>query len=960
VADQNLEINVDVNTNDANAKFAALTQELGKIRQAAEGAGPSVQQLEKAFLAGQLAGDAIVGTFKLLGAAVGELFTNFSRGAEINDLSQSFDTLSAKAGTTSDVLLDKLSKATLGTINNLDLMKIANESMIAGLSPQALEDVAKAATTYADKTGTDAKQAIEKFTTALTKGNDAQLKAIGLNIDNAKAVKDFAEAHGVAVDKVSELGKAEAVREAALQKLRDTTASLGGVTQDTKDAYDSIGVALQNQLDQVFKSVAANDDLRVAFNDVANAIKSVDLKPFIDGISGAISFVSNFASEAIPAATLALEDFERGLKVIAAIKFSDIITGLDGVARAQQQVASDEQKKNTDAVTESLHKLADVGQFVDAAMRSVADGVQVTQKQVAEFRKELDKLPKSYDSSIGGANKYNTENYEIRKNLDELQKTLPKVSESLNANSKEWFNNGKAGKDATEKLRQETEKFFEMLHEKSGDDPVFNDLVSQFATLKIQVDGGVISNQQFADSQEEVGRAFLRAGGKLNELSAAYQRGGAVAAGYEKITQEAVDASKKGLDEVARKAEEFQKQIDEALKSGFGNLVQDFLKGDFKGGLGGLGSSLGSVIGNHYGEQIGKDLGAAVGGLAGSIGGPIGAGIGASLGSALGSSLGKGLNDAIGHVFGGGHNEETEARKKVDAFFADLFEKNHLKVIIDGQLKDLLDLDFGGSNGFDTGKFDDALLGSADAIKGAFIGVGDAMNQLLNTGKDLGGQLAAVFYNNVGGSLNNLQLLIQATGFSAQQMTDAIVSSAKKGTISFLEAQSAINGINKAMQKGIPDAVGASVQAFQNLLDAGSKGGQASIKALQDIGTEALELGKHTLPQLQQLLVASGKFTNEQITKLFQDLAAHGIKSVDDLSKATDATLINILSDLQAQGVLQEASKQAESLIDKINSIPKEKDITFNVNAKYSNGADKVIQQAAAGAPPDRAIGKPQ
>jgi hypothetical protein len=296
-----------------------------------------------------------------------------------------------------------------------------------------------------------------------------------------------------------------------------------------------------------------------------------------------------------------------------------------------------------------------------------------------------------------------------------------------------------------------------------------------------------------------------------------------------------------------------------------------------------------------------------------------------------------------------GEDKQVSARKALDKKFAELFDAAGLQVVIDGQLKQLHDLDFGGPGGFDTGEFDDALLASADNIKGAFIGVGEAMNALLPTGESLGGQLAAVFFNNVGGSLNNLGLLIQSTGQTAEQMTGALVAAAKKGELSFLETQSAINGVNKAMEDGIPDGVGFAVEAFENLFAAGSKGGLATIDALQDIGFEMLELGQDTLPELEQMLVSSGKFTQDQIEGLFAALAESGIDSMTELSNATDEQLIAILSNLQANDILTEAEEQAESLIDKINNIPKEKDITINVKANYENGAQEVINAVSSG-----------
>ena len=202
------------------------------------------------------------------------------------------------------------------------------------------------------------------------------------------------------------------------------------------------------------------------------------------------------------------------------------------------------------------------------------------------------------------------------------------------------------------------------------------------------------------------------------------------------------------------------------------------------------------------------------------------------------------LGNIVESIFGG-EDAGTTARKAADKFFADAFDANRLQVIIDGQLKEISDLVFkgdslfGGEVDFTDGTFSNFLASLPGEAQAAFNGVGLAFEDLLGIGQDVGGQLAAVFANNVGGSLNNLQLLVQSTGKSFEELRGFVVEAFLDGKISALEAQTALNGLAQVAQKGIPDAIGATVQAFDNLKAAGVKGGRALIDALQDIGFEA-------------------------------------------------------------------------------------------------------------------------
>lgn len=367
-------------------------------------------------------------------------------------------------------------------------------------------------------------------------------------------------------------------------------------------------------------------------------------------------------------------------------------------------------------------------------------------------------------------------------------------------------------------------------------------------------------------------------------------------------------------------------QLSDALQNGVANAFSALASGDFsRGTVAGIGSDIGGALGAEFGP------------------------IGSAIGSTLGEAVGKGVYDSIDHVFGGGNDEGTKARKSADRFFADLFSAQRLGVIIDGQLKEIEDLTFGEGEFFSSGAFSEAFNSLSTEAKEGFAGVGAAFEELLGVTEDIGGQLAAVFTNNLGGSLNNLQLLVMQTGKSFEELEGAIVKSWENGTISALEAQSALQGIERIAQKGIPDAIGGVQIAWENLVASTESGGITSKDALQDLASEAKELGKKTLPELQQALLAQTGANKEAIEKLFGALSTYGVSSLEQLEDISSQTAIAILANLQANEFpFAEQVEKLDEIKKKLDEIPENirRNLTFDVKVNASSDDRKLINQS--------------
>jgi hypothetical protein len=323
----------------------------------------------------------------------------------------------------------------------------------------------------------------------------------------------------------------------------------------------------------------------------------------------------------------------------------------------------------------------------------------------------------------------------------------------------------------------------------------------------------------------------------------------------------------------------------------------------------GLTTSIGAAIGAAYGSP---EAGAAIGGLVGQIG--------------------LIIADSFDNETGG-----TKARKAADRYFADIFDANRISAVIDGQIKQINDLVFnpgggGGINGligagagaaaglvtggaaagigsqfgkappdsFATGQFDDSLQAAAAKTQAAFAGVGAGFEQLLGVADDIGGQIAAVLYNNVGGGLNNLQILVEATGKSFEELGDAVFDSFLNGSISLGQLLVDLQGLQDIFTAGIPGAIGAVEEAVANLQLALStdKPGRVLFDALKDIGAEAREVGKSMVDVANSIAAGLG-LGADRVNALLEAMKIAGINSITDLVNASNAQLAALAGNIQ-------------------------------------------------------------
>lgn len=851
---------------------------------------------------------AAIGIQKVSGLLVGlpgQLADLASRGADVDDVTSAFERLTQQAGGVADAFQTELRNATSGTIADFDLLAQANENLRAGIKPDEIIELTKAARALAEETGQDLKQSIDEVTQAFQTGRVAALQnRLGV-IDLKAAESDLAKQLGITADQLSQEGQVTAARNALLEAARKKTEEFGEITADAADKTKSLGATLQNAKDQMAKALATSIEYNEALDTLANILKDIPLAEFATALIsvttatiGAANSMTRFVSEGLgelkKAATRSVTaPFEEAMIRVVDLLNKDTPQATK-LAVTQFNLLKAEILKNKDLAFVYGQDMVTLGHQIDAVTKSS----QSAAKGISDFAKGAEGAAKGVKGAADKTGDLNSNLIDNAKLTEAAKVAAEKAAKAYEA--------------ATEALDKKLDKIKD-LNSPGG-------ILSYSQALQDTYQDSIelkFSSTELLTALENLQREYLEAGLSAENLAIGTAN---AAASLQNLGKTAQDVSAETSTAIS------------AIGSALSSIILD--GADVEQTLRGLGSQLGGIGGKALAASLGL--------------GPVGELIGQELGSLAGEALVKGLAD----VFGGKDNAGTKFRKALDKFFAEAFDANRLSVIINGQLKQIKDLEFGGTDfgNADLGFFD-AFNKLPDAARAAFDGVSRAFAELTGNSQDFASSLAAVFTNNLGGSLNNLQLLIQATGKTAEEMKGAIVEAFLDGKLSALEAQSAINGINQAMQEGIPDAVGAVSQAFDNLKAAGAKGGRAATDALRDIGAEAKEVGSGSLEEVINNLAATGKYSAEEIRQVFDALKAAGIDTVEELASATDQSLIGVLSQLEATDFpFAKAAEEAQQLIDKVNQLPDEirTRLVFDVEMNVDERDREVIQRAPA------------
>lgn len=299
------------------------------------------------------------------------------------------------------------------------------------------------------------------------------------------------------------------------------------------------------------------------------------------------------------------------------------------------------------------------------------------------------------------------------------------------------------------------------------------------------------------------------------------------------------------------------------------------------------GDRLGVVIEGEVfkATQRRKKRGGLFGGSFAAITTGLGSAIAGPLGVAVNTGIGLAIDDAVAQT-------SKSIKEKIPPTFVELGD-----IVFDGFTRFAGDVRFGveqAGQGFNA--FSSYFQTLPQDVQASFTGVGLAFGELLGVSEEQGRLIGTALANNIGGSLQNLQVLVMQTGESIEELGKKVIESFLKGKLTIDDAYNSLIQLQKISEEGIPGAIGAweeAIDNFNSTIEANSPG-LYLIDSFRDVASEAKEAGLSFEDTISKLTTSYG-LGAEQTRLFFIALKNAGINSLDDLKNAGEGKLLSLL-----------------------------------------------------------------
>jgi hypothetical protein len=323
--------------------------------------------------------ESLLGVLKNLGLAAGVIAVAFYglKGAldltmeaeSIKRTEEQFKMLTEQSGIATEKLREGLEKSSKGLANLDEVLGAANKAIIAmGGSAERLPEVMELATKATRVFGGEVLSNFEQISQAIAAGRTRSLKQFGITIDDSKAVKDFAAAHGVAANALSESGRRQAIMNEALKQAKIRFKDIKADGDELTTTWQKMKVALK----ETYETFAMFFDKY--FGDM--------VRKSVKAVTSAISELSTAARAAMgdSAAKHAIESKQYEQKKVELTKLKELEIDL----QKKHDIAV---KNGTNMVAENYQQMLDGNKKRQSQLLTDID--QVT-KKIEEQKKETE------------------------------------------------------------------------------------------------------------------------------------------------------------------------------------------------------------------------------------------------------------------------------------------------------------------------------------------------------------------------------------------------------------------------------------------------------------------------------------------------------------------------------------------------------------------------------------------
>jgi hypothetical protein len=503
----------------------------------------------------------------------------------------------------------------------------------------------------------------------------------------------------------------------------------------------------------------------------------------------------------------------------------------------------------------------------------------------------------------------------LLKAYENLGKGATKSAEAVKAHTKIVKEGGTAGGAAakkTDELAKAYKKLQQQIQEMTGAGGL-SKMAQEVKDVLIAQEQGVLTSEQAAAALEKMAEAYKGSADGMTDFSAALKDGEAELRTYQ--------------DEVKKTQEEMQKLADE----GAGRLTDVFSS---------LGSELGINFSGGFMDAVQQFMSGSFPETMAMLGGPE-AGLIMGIGSTIVNSIGLDkIFSSVKNLFGG-NDPQQEFRDSVDEWFKQAFDGKRIKLIINGEMQEL--------EGLDLSQYVGGLDGLSPEQAGGFLNVAEGIKGLFGESfEGFGGQLASALAASVD-NLNNLQMLFEQIGLTAEQAGQAVEDAFLNGDLSAGQFLQSSRQIEDLYTQGIPGAVGATDQAIKNFAEGALTSGRIAKDALGDMAAELLEKNPAaTLEDLRKELIAAGT-SAEDTEKIMASFGKNGIDNLEELTNITTEQTASIVDDLEKQGyAFDKPIEKADELIKRLEEL-EGKHVTTYVDIVETTIHKEETVQAAKG-----------
>jgi len=199
-----------------------------------------------------------------------ELAIAGERAAQVEN---GFKLLADSAGIATDDLLRGILKSNDGIIEQTELLSRSSKLIVAfGTEARRIPEILELSRKVAVSFGMDAGEAFERLSGAIQSGNAKGLKQLGIIVDTEKAVREYAAANGIASNALSDVGRAQAIMNAALDSGAKKFQSIALESDTVANSYSRFGNSVSDSTEKIGQAIVRTGLLQKTFNVLADAV----------------------------------------------------------------------------------------------------------------------------------------------------------------------------------------------------------------------------------------------------------------------------------------------------------------------------------------------------------------------------------------------------------------------------------------------------------------------------------------------------------------------------------------------------------------------------------------------------------------------------------------------------------------------------------------------------------------